>query len=175
NNSGQRLPPTYYRGCWHVVSRGFLVRYRQGNALFEHYLFFPDNRVLRSEDLHHSRGVAPSDFRPLRKIPYCCVPEESGPCLSPRLADHPLRSATHRCLGELLSHQLANATRAHLLATARRAVFHFFFRRRRILFGISTSFPVLSRTIRQVAHVLLTHPPLIPQTSTRRLLSVSCA
>ena len=30
NKSGQRLPPTYYRGCWHVVSRGFLVRYRQG-------------------------------------------------------------------------------------------------------------------------------------------------
>ena len=29
NNSGQRLPPTYYRGCWHVVSRGFLFRYRQ--------------------------------------------------------------------------------------------------------------------------------------------------
>ena len=28
NNSGQRLPPTYYRGCWHVVSRGLLVRYR---------------------------------------------------------------------------------------------------------------------------------------------------
>ncbi len=29
NKSGQRLPPTYYRGCWHVVSRGFLVKYRQ--------------------------------------------------------------------------------------------------------------------------------------------------
>src|ERR1700731_2656886 len=28
NKSGQRLPPTYYRGCWHVVSRGFLIRYR---------------------------------------------------------------------------------------------------------------------------------------------------
>ena len=28
NNSGQRSPPTYYRGCWHVVSRGFLPRYR---------------------------------------------------------------------------------------------------------------------------------------------------
>ena len=28
NNSGQRLPPTYYRGCWHVVSRGLFVRYR---------------------------------------------------------------------------------------------------------------------------------------------------
>ncbi len=23
NNSEQRLPHTYYRGCWHVVSRGF--------------------------------------------------------------------------------------------------------------------------------------------------------
>ena len=28
NKSGQRLPPTYYRGCWHVVSRGFLGGYR---------------------------------------------------------------------------------------------------------------------------------------------------
>ena len=28
NESGQRLPPTYYRGCWHVVSRGFFWRYR---------------------------------------------------------------------------------------------------------------------------------------------------
>ena len=27
NNSGQRLPPTYYRGCWHVVSRAFFLRY----------------------------------------------------------------------------------------------------------------------------------------------------
>ena len=28
SKSGQRLPPTYYRGCWHVVSRGFFLRYR---------------------------------------------------------------------------------------------------------------------------------------------------
>ena len=28
SKSGQRLPPTYYRGCWHVVSRDFLTRYR---------------------------------------------------------------------------------------------------------------------------------------------------
>ena len=28
SNSGQRSPPTYYRGCWHVVSRGFLLCYR---------------------------------------------------------------------------------------------------------------------------------------------------
>ena len=29
NNSGQRSRPTYYRGCWHVVSRRFLSSYRQ--------------------------------------------------------------------------------------------------------------------------------------------------
>src|SRR5699024_12245303 len=107
--SGQRLPPTYYRGCWHVVSRGFLVRYRQGTALFERHLFFPDNRALRCEDLHHSRGVAPSDLRPLRKIPYCFLPYVSAPCLSARVADHPLRSATHRLLGRLLSDDLHHA------------------------------------------------------------------
>ena len=33
SNSGQRLPPTYYRGCWHVVSRGFLLWY--------HHFLFP--------------------------------------------------------------------------------------------------------------------------------------
>ncbi len=27
SNSGQRLDPTYYRGCWHVVSRSFFLRY----------------------------------------------------------------------------------------------------------------------------------------------------
>ena len=28
SNSGQRSPPTYYRGCWHVVSRGLFFGYR---------------------------------------------------------------------------------------------------------------------------------------------------
>ena len=28
SDSGQRLLPTYYRGCWHVVSRSFLLWYR---------------------------------------------------------------------------------------------------------------------------------------------------
>ena len=40
NNSGQRSPPTYYRGCWHVVSRGFLTGYR-------HYLPLQQNFTIR--------------------------------------------------------------------------------------------------------------------------------
>ena len=74
NNSGQRLPPTYYRGCWHVVSRGFLVPYRQSPPLLIEGRFVRNNRALRSEELPHSRGVAPSGLRPLRKIPHCCLP-----------------------------------------------------------------------------------------------------
>ena len=27
------MPPTYYRGCWHVVSRGLFVRYRLESSL----------------------------------------------------------------------------------------------------------------------------------------------
>ena len=72
NDSGQRLPPTYYRGCWHVVSRGFLAGYRPCPSSLGP--LFPGNRALRPEGLLHPRGVAPSGFRPLRKIPHCCLP-----------------------------------------------------------------------------------------------------
>ena len=35
SKSGQRLPPTYYRGCWHVVSRSFFCRYRRISSLLK--------------------------------------------------------------------------------------------------------------------------------------------
>ncbi len=69
NNSEQRLHPPYYRGCWHGVSRCFLWRYRQYQTLFVSGGFFPPDRALRPESLHHPRGVAASGFPPLRNIP----------------------------------------------------------------------------------------------------------
>ena len=39
---------------------------------------------------------------------------ESGRCLSPSVADHPLRPATDHRLGEPLPHQQANRPQAHL-------------------------------------------------------------
>ena len=33
NNSGQRLQPSYYRGCWHEVSRCLFLRYRRVSSL----------------------------------------------------------------------------------------------------------------------------------------------
>src|SRR5699024_1422591 len=32
----QRSPPTYYSGCWHGVSRGFLVKYWPGVSSYAH-------------------------------------------------------------------------------------------------------------------------------------------
>ena len=72
SHSGQRLPPTSYRGCWHVVCRGFLRRYRLPGPPGP--VFVPTDRALQPEGRLHSRGVAPSGLRPLWKIPYCCLP-----------------------------------------------------------------------------------------------------
>ncbi len=74
SNSEQRLPPPYYRGCWHGVSRGFLIGYRQRLKVLASTAFVPSDRSLRPEGLHPPRGVACSGFPPLTKIPHCCLP-----------------------------------------------------------------------------------------------------
>ncbi len=74
SDSEQRLLPPCYRGCWHGVSRSFLWRYRQAERVLANPVFVPPDRVLRSEDLPHPRGVAPSGFPPLRKPLDCCLP-----------------------------------------------------------------------------------------------------
>jgi hypothetical protein len=64
---------------------------------------------------HHSRDIAGSGFRPLSKIPHCCRSKASGPCLSPSVADHPLKPAKDLGLGRLLPYQLPNPTQAHFM------------------------------------------------------------
>ena len=72
----------------------------------------PAERPLRPEGLPRSRGVAGSGFPPVSKIPHCCLPQESGPCLSASVAVCPLRPAIDRRLGRPLPHQPANRPRA---------------------------------------------------------------
>ncbi len=74
SKSEQRSPPLYYRGCWHRVSRGFLLRYRQPQNLFRIGGFFPHDRSLQPEGRHPPRGVASSHFRALRMILDCSLP-----------------------------------------------------------------------------------------------------
>ena len=74
--------PTYYRGCWHVVGRGFLV---PGTVI----IFFPD-RALHTEILR-SRGVAAaSGFPPLCNIPHKLLRRSLGRVSVP-MAGRPLR------------------------------------------------------------------------------------
>ena len=75
------------------------------------------------------------------------------------MADRPLRPATDRRLGEPLPHQQADRTRAHLKAEAEATIWSTRLRETTSP-GISTGFPVLSQSLRQVAHVLLTRSPL---------------
>ena len=48
SKSGQRLQPTYYRGCWHVVSRCFFSRYRHVLRPWSHCPIFPTAASRRS-------------------------------------------------------------------------------------------------------------------------------
>ncbi len=57
--------------------------------------------------------MAGSDFRPLTNIPYCCLPLESGPCLSARVTGRALTPVTDRRLGGPLPRQLPNQAHAH--------------------------------------------------------------
>ena len=56
--------------------------------------------------------MAGSGLPPLPNIPYCCLPQESGPCLSTSVGDRPLRSPTHRRLGGPSPRLLSNGTHA---------------------------------------------------------------
>ncbi len=74
SKSEQRSPPLYYRGCWHRVSRGFLLGYHQTQMLFTPERLFPHDSSLQPEGRHPTRGVASSRFRALRMILDCSLP-----------------------------------------------------------------------------------------------------
>jgi hypothetical protein len=51
NKSGQRSRPTYYRGCWHVVSRRFFCRYRLNSPLLK-AVYNPKAFIPHAASLH---------------------------------------------------------------------------------------------------------------------------
>ena len=75
SNSEQRSPLTYYRGCWHVISRGLFIRYRHqltiscqpySSLIKEVYnpkTFFPHAASLRQGFPHCGRFLAAASRR----------------------------------------------------------------------------------------------------------------
>ena len=80
NDSGQRSLPTYYRGCWHVVSRSFFWRYRQSKQLltdgpssllkevYNPKAVFPHAVLLRHAFAHCARFPTAASRRSLGRV-----------------------------------------------------------------------------------------------------------
>ena len=72
NDSGQRSPPTYYRGCWHVVSRGFFLGYRPFSsprkAVYDPKTFFTHAALLRQTFVHCGRFPTAASRRSLGRV-----------------------------------------------------------------------------------------------------------
>src|SRR5439155_14631895 len=96
--------------------------------------------------------MAASGLPPLSKIPHCCLPYESGPCLSPSVAGRPLRPATDRRLGGPLPHQLANRASAAPLAQGPCGSPAFLLRAHAVLASLSTGYPPQEDTFRCITH-----------------------
>ena len=105
SKSGQRLPPTYYRGCWHVVSRDFLSNYRQIKASYYLYLsslptelyepkpFFTHAALLHQTCVHCGRFPTAASRRSLGRV---SVPM------------WPISLSTRLCIIALVSRYLTN-------------------------------------------------------------------
>ena len=104
SNSGQRSPPTYYRGCWHVVCRGFLVRYRLSHLPVQQS--FTSRGISSLTRRRWVRVSSIAQYSPL--LP----PVGVWTVLSSNVAVQPLSPATRLRLGEPLPHLLADRTRA---------------------------------------------------------------
>ena len=96
SNSEQRLPPSYYRGCWHEVSRGFFRCYRHHRHTRKSFTIRKPSSLTR-----HGWVRVPSIAQYSSLLPP---------------VDRPLRPAIDRRFGRPLPHQLPNLPRAVLSA-----------------------------------------------------------
>ena len=153
SESGQRLHPPYYRGCWHGVSRCFLPGYRpsrrSGHSSPGTELYTPKGSVahaasLRQAFAHCAIFLTAASRRSLGRI---SVPVWLA-VLSDQLPIVALvsRYLTNKLIGRrpFLEHPKALIRPPY---------------GRRTTCGIRPGFPSLSPTRGQVAYVLLTRPP----------------
>ena len=152
NNSGQRLRPTYYRGCWHVVSRRFFCGYRHpkasspSKAVYNPKAVVPHAASLHQACAHCAIFPTAASRRSLGRVSVPVWPVT----LSGRLPV--TASVGHYPTDKLIGREPIPV----------RKTFHHPPCGRQCISGISRSFPRLSRRRGQVAHVLLTRSPLIP-------------
>lgn len=148
NNSGQRLRPTYYRGCWHVVSRRFFCRYTSTSSLLKEVYnpkaVIPHAASLRQASAHCAIFPTAASRRSLGRVSVPVWPV----ALSGRLPVVAL--VGHYPTNKLIGRE----------PIPNRKTFHHHPMPEAVISGIRPSFPGLSQSQGQVAHVLLTRSPL---------------
>ena len=156
NNSGQRSRPTYYRGCWHVVSRRFLSRYPQPQE--------------------HSRPCSPAKevYNPKAVIPHAAsLHQASAHCaISPTAASRrslgrisvpmwPVTLSGRLPVTALVGHHPTNKLIGREPIPPQKNPFQHPTCVGRRISSIRPRFQGLSQKEGQVTHVLLTRSPLV--------------
>ena len=144
------MHPTYYRGCWHVVSRCLFERYThpkacsRSKAVYNPKAVIPHAASLHQACAHCAIFPTAASRRSLGRISVPMWPV----ALSGRLPVKALVS--HYPTNKLISRESIQNRRSFPTPTMQQG----------FLSGISPSFLKLSRSQGQVTHVLLTRSPL---------------
>ncbi len=142
------MRPTYYRGCWHVVSRRFFCRYTSTSSLLKEVYnpkaVIPHAASLRQASAHCAIFPTAASRRSLGRVSVPVWPV----ALSGRLPVVALVGHS--------PHQQADRPRAH----PQPKNFPPPTMPQEVVSGIRPSFPGLSQSQGQVTHVLLTRSPL---------------
>jgi hypothetical protein len=142
------LRPTYYRGCWHVVSRRFFCRYTSTSSLLKEVYnpkaVIPHAASLRQAFAHCAIFPTAASRRSLGRVSVPVWPV----ALSGRLPVVAL--VGHYPTNKLIGRE----------SIPNRKTFHTHPMRGGVISGIRPSFPGLSQSRGQVTHVLLTRSPL---------------
>ena len=158
------MRPTFYRGCWHVVSRHFFLAYRPASsarkALYDPKAFLGHAALLRQASAHCAISLTAASRRSRARL---SVPVW-GTTLSGPLPVY-----------ALVSRYLANQLMGRRPLPGRIAPFHTQPLTSVCLWGISIPFETLSPRLGQVAYVLLTRSPLgFLSLTTKSLVRLAC-
>ena len=143
--------PTYYRGCWHVVSRSLFYRYclcsSLSKAVYNPKTFFLHAASLRQSFLHCAIFPTAASRRSLGRI---SVPM------------WPFNLSVRLLIVDLVGRYPTNYLIRREPIYQRITPFPFSSCDVHGICGISSDFSLLFPSDRQVAHALLTSPPLKP-------------
>ncbi len=167
SKSGQRSQPTYYRGCWHVVSRCLFLRYRPCSSLrkevYDPKAFIPHAASLHQAFAHCAKFPAAASRRSGGRISVPLWPYK----LSLRL---PVLGSVGRYPADYLIGRKPLPEPRRVTPLVSSTAFTL-----RSVRGISPPFGELFPSLGQVTHALLSRLPLRPLRDTARLACIKRA